>query len=97
MTRLITQQERRLTAAEFQQLAEVLVDIEWFANFEIRADGFRPKADSDPDIKLSAFLLKAQLKLYLKASEVHAINFDGKKPKATHTRIRRKTWASRYG
>lgn len=46
MTRLITQQERRLTAAEFQQLAEVLVDIEWFANFEIRTDGFRPRADN---------------------------------------------------
>lgn len=40
MTRLITQQERRLTAAKFQQLGEVLAAIEWFANFEIRADGF---------------------------------------------------------
>lgn len=46
MTRLITQQERRLTAAEFQQLAEVLVEIEWFANFEIRTDDFRPRADN---------------------------------------------------
>ncbi|MCW2097917.1 UNVERIFIED_ORG: hypothetical protein EDF86_1793 [Pseudomonas psychrophila] len=37
---LVIQSERRLTAAEFQQLAEVLAAIEWFANFEIRTDGF---------------------------------------------------------
>ena len=40
MPGLVIQSERRLTAAEFQQLAEVLAAIEWFANFEIRTDSF---------------------------------------------------------
>lgn len=34
MTGLITQQERRLTAAEFQQLAAVPAAVEWFANID---------------------------------------------------------------
>jgi site-specific recombinase XerD len=34
MTELITQQERRLTAAEFQQLATVPAAVEWFANID---------------------------------------------------------------
>lgn len=34
MTGLITQQERRLTVAEFQQLANVPAAIEWFANID---------------------------------------------------------------
>lgn len=34
MTELITQQERRLTAAEFQHLAAVPAAMEWFANID---------------------------------------------------------------
>lgn len=38
MSDLVLSSERRLTAAEFQQLASVPAEFEWFVNFDIRTD-----------------------------------------------------------